>query len=159
MTGTLPKVDLNVDNFELWMTVMSAVESADQIWWWIIVVMVHIHHSQPLKIKFGKNHFLGSATLGPKQYRKGVKREWYYLLHIPCKQDDQSVIQYKYRTSPNVHYNVLTNYTNLYLQMALEYVPNIVGSLLLKEKYGLQKYVKFWSILLSHSIKSKVIVF
>ena len=35
--------------------------------------MVHIHHSQPLKIKFGKNHFLGSATLGPKQYRKGVK--------------------------------------------------------------------------------------
>ena len=30
-TGTLQKVDLNVDNFELWMTVISAVESADQI--------------------------------------------------------------------------------------------------------------------------------
>ena len=28
LTGTLPKVDLNVDNFELWMTVMSAVESS-----------------------------------------------------------------------------------------------------------------------------------
>ena len=27
------------------MTVMSAVERSDQIWWWIIVVMVHIHHS------------------------------------------------------------------------------------------------------------------
>ena len=73
MTGTLPKVDLNVDNFELWMTVILAVESADQIWWWIIVVMVHMHHSQPLKTKFGNNHFLGLATLGPKQYRKGVK--------------------------------------------------------------------------------------
>ena len=36
--------------------------------------MVHIHHSQPLKTKFGNNHFLGSATLGPKQYRKGVKK-------------------------------------------------------------------------------------
>ena len=72
LTGTLPKVDLNVDNFELWMTVMSAVESADQIWWWIIVVMVHIHHSQPLKIKFGTNHFLGSETFGPIQYREGV---------------------------------------------------------------------------------------
>ena len=35
--------------------------------------MVHMHHSQPLKTKFGNNHFLGSATLGPKQYRKGVK--------------------------------------------------------------------------------------
>ena len=42
--------------------------------------MVHIHHSQPLKIKFGKNHFLGSATLGPKQYRKGVKE--YFKIHI-----------------------------------------------------------------------------
>ena len=30
-TGTLPKVDLYFDNFELWMTVMLAVESADQI--------------------------------------------------------------------------------------------------------------------------------
>ena len=44
------------------------------LWWWIIVVMVHMHHSQPLKTKFGNNHFLGSATLGPKQYRKGVKK-------------------------------------------------------------------------------------
>ena len=46
--------------------------------------MVHIHHSQPLKIKFGTNHFLGSATLGPKQYRKGVKErsmnsEFFYV--------------------------------------------------------------------------------
>ena len=31
LSGTLSKVDLNFDNFELWMTVMSAVESADQI--------------------------------------------------------------------------------------------------------------------------------
>ena len=30
-TGTLSKVDLNFDNFELWMSVISAVESADQI--------------------------------------------------------------------------------------------------------------------------------
>ena len=37
---------------------ISAVESADQTWWWIIVVRVHMHHSQPLKIKFGINHFL-----------------------------------------------------------------------------------------------------
>ena len=73
MRGTLPKVDLNVDNFELWMTLMSAVESADQIWWWIIVVMVHMHHSQPLKMKFGTNHFLGSETLVPLQYRVRVK--------------------------------------------------------------------------------------
>ena len=35
--------------------------------------MVHIHHSQPLKIKFGTNHFLGSETFGPIQYREGVK--------------------------------------------------------------------------------------
>ena len=34
--------------------------------------MVHIHHSQPLKIKFGTNHFLGSETFGPIQYREGV---------------------------------------------------------------------------------------
>ena len=31
LTGTLSKVDLNVGNFELWMTVMLTVESADQI--------------------------------------------------------------------------------------------------------------------------------
>jgi len=31
LTGTLPKVDLNVDNFELWMTVMSAVEQIEKI--------------------------------------------------------------------------------------------------------------------------------
>jgi len=31
LTGTLSKVDLNVGNFELWMTVMSTVELADQI--------------------------------------------------------------------------------------------------------------------------------
>ena len=73
-TGTLPKVDLNDDNFELWMTVMSAVESADQIGWWIIVVIVHMHHYQPLKIKFGTNHFLGSETLVPKQEIAGVKK-------------------------------------------------------------------------------------
>ena len=58
LSGTLSKVDLNVDNFELCMTVMLAVEWADQIWWWIIVSMVHMHHSQPLKIKFGINNFL-----------------------------------------------------------------------------------------------------
>ena len=40
--------------------------------------MVHIHHSQPLKIKFGTNHFLGSETFGPIQYREGVKS---YLNH------------------------------------------------------------------------------
>ena len=34
--------------------------------------MVHIHHSQPLRIKFGTNHFLGSETFGPIQYREGV---------------------------------------------------------------------------------------
>ena len=31
--------------------------------------MVHMHHSQPLKMKFGTNHFLGSETLVPLQYR------------------------------------------------------------------------------------------
>ena len=31
LSGTLSKVDLNLDNFELWLTVISAVESADQI--------------------------------------------------------------------------------------------------------------------------------
>ena len=35
-TGTLPKVDLNVDNFELWMTVMSAVEQMEQVRSWIL---------------------------------------------------------------------------------------------------------------------------
>ena len=73
--ATLPKVGLNIDNFELWMTVISAVESADQIWWWIIVVMVHIHHSQPLKIEFGTNHFLGLETFGPIQYRECVNHK------------------------------------------------------------------------------------
>ena len=34
--------------------------------------MVHMHHSQPLKMKFGTNHFLGSETLMPLQYREGV---------------------------------------------------------------------------------------
>ena len=54
-------------------TSWSVSWSADQIWWWIIVVMVHIHHSQPLKMKFGTNHFLGSETFVPIQYREGVK--------------------------------------------------------------------------------------
>ena len=31
-----PKVDLNVDNFELWMTVMSAVEQMEQVRSWIL---------------------------------------------------------------------------------------------------------------------------
>jgi len=31
LSGTLSKVDLNFDNFELWMTVMSAVEQIEQI--------------------------------------------------------------------------------------------------------------------------------
>ena len=35
--------------------------------------MVHMHHSQPLKMKFGTNHFLGSETLVPLQYRVRVK--------------------------------------------------------------------------------------
>ena len=34
------------------MTVMSADESADQIWSWIIIPKVHMHHSQPLDIRF-----------------------------------------------------------------------------------------------------------
>ena len=37
--------------------------------------MVHMHHSQPLKMKFGTNHFLGSETLVPLQYRVRVKKE------------------------------------------------------------------------------------
>ena len=88
MTGTLSKVDLNVGNFELWMTVMLTVESADQIWWWIIVVMVHMHHSQPLKMKFGTNHFLGSETLVPLQYRVRVNIYFFRLMG--------AVIIYKY---------------------------------------------------------------
>ena len=36
--------------------------------------MVHIHHSQPLKIKFGTNHFFGLETLVPIQYRERVKK-------------------------------------------------------------------------------------
>ena len=36
--------------------------------------MVHMHHSQPLKMKFGTNHFLGSETLVPLQYRVRVKK-------------------------------------------------------------------------------------
>ena len=36
LTGTLPKVDLNVDNFEIWMTVMSAVEQMEQVQSWIL---------------------------------------------------------------------------------------------------------------------------
>ena len=37
--------------------------------------MVHMHHSQPLKMKFGTNHFLGSETLVPLQYRVRVNKE------------------------------------------------------------------------------------
>ena len=37
--------------------------------------MVHMHHSQPLKMKFGTNHFLGSETLVPLQYRVRVNRD------------------------------------------------------------------------------------
>ena len=32
----LSKVDLNFDNFELWMTVMSAVEQMEQVRSWIL---------------------------------------------------------------------------------------------------------------------------
>ena len=48
--------------------------------------MVHMHHSQPLKMKFGTNHFLGSETLVPLQYRvrvnlvgseSGEKSRWF----------------------------------------------------------------------------------
>ena len=35
--------------------------------------MVHMHYTQPLKIKFGTNHFFGSETLVPIQYRERVK--------------------------------------------------------------------------------------
>ena len=35
--------------------------------------MVHMHYTQPLKIKFGTNHFLGLETLMPIQYRERVK--------------------------------------------------------------------------------------
>ena len=75
LSWIISKVDLNFDNFELWMTAMSAVESADQIWWSIIVVMVHMHHSQPLKIKFMTNHFLVLETLVLIQYRQHVKNK------------------------------------------------------------------------------------
>ena len=34
--------------------------------------MVHMHYTQPLKIKFGTNHFFGSETLVPIQYREHV---------------------------------------------------------------------------------------
>ena len=40
--------------------------------------MVHMHHSQPLKMKFGTNHFLGSETLVPLQYRVRVKQQFMY---------------------------------------------------------------------------------
>ena len=36
--------------------------------------MVHMHYTQPLKIKFGTNHFFGSETLVPIQYRERVKK-------------------------------------------------------------------------------------
>ena len=41
--------------------------------------MVHMHYTQPLKIKFGTNHFFGLETLVPIQYRERVnqKRERY----------------------------------------------------------------------------------
>ena len=42
--------------------------------------MVHMHHSQRLKMKFGTNHFLGSETLGPIQYREGVNNVAYQYL-------------------------------------------------------------------------------
>ena len=35
--------------------------------------MVQKHYSKPSKIKFGTNHFLGSETLMPLQYRVRVK--------------------------------------------------------------------------------------
>ena len=64
-SSTLPKVGLNFDNFELWMTVMSAVESADQ--------SDHMHYSQPIKIKFGTNNFLEFYNLVLLWYRERVK--------------------------------------------------------------------------------------
>ena len=36
LSGSLSKVDLNFDNFELWMTVMSAVEQIEQVRSWIL---------------------------------------------------------------------------------------------------------------------------
>ena len=36
--------------------------------------MVHMHYTQPLKIKFGTNHFFGLETLVPIQYRERVKQ-------------------------------------------------------------------------------------
>ena len=33
-----------------------------------------MHYSQPLKIKFGTNKFLGLETLEPIQYRERVKK-------------------------------------------------------------------------------------
>ena len=46
--------------------------------------MVHIHHSQPLKIKFGTNHFLGSETFGPIQYREGVNDFEFHEFFTSC---------------------------------------------------------------------------
>ena len=43
--------------------------------------MFHMHHSQPLTIKFGNNHFLGTETLVPIEYRERVKQK--FLIKSP----------------------------------------------------------------------------
>ena len=59
--------------------------------------MVHMHHSQPLKIKFWTNHFLASETLVPLQYREHVK-----LLHKLCIHERLSLKVVTYSISDNI---------------------------------------------------------
>ena len=77
--------------------------------------MVHIHHSQPLKIKFGKNHFLGSATLGPKQYRKGVNDLKDKIPPYKCPISGCS-FQTKLRLSWLRHYGIMHGLNEKYLK-------------------------------------------
>ena len=44
--------------------------------------MVHMHYTQPLKIKFGTNHFFGLETLVPIQYRERVNKNRENKVHI-----------------------------------------------------------------------------
>ena len=51
LSGTPSKVDLYFDNFELWMTVISAVEQMEQIRSWILSPWYYGFHPPP-KTKF-----------------------------------------------------------------------------------------------------------
>ena len=125
--------------------------------------MVHIHHSQPLKIKFGKNHFLGSATLGPKQYRKGVNHNiiceigtfFVYVVIITLKYLKNICRIFKTLGRPRyaiVYYNIFARClacNNKYVEM--QTTRNFCDKNILSKLFDLNVFAPYENFLIRHT--------